>query len=86
MNNKKTLEVLSLIHGHNQDELDALRIARELVQKNIARQPMIKKREIEYLCPNCQNPCGYHTEYIENKPSHCKECGQVLDWSATHGN
>lgn len=86
MNYKKTLEVLSLIHGHNQDELDALRIARELVQKNIARQPIVKKLEIEYLCPNCQNTCGIRTEYTENKQSHCKECGQVLDWSEIHGD
>lgn len=54
----------------------ALRIAREVFQKQVPMKPVYDHRYAEMGCAFCGNSLGG----LEELPDYCPFCGQAIDW------
>lgn len=74
-------EAIKTLMNHTQyfvpnDDLDALYMAVEALEKEVAKEPTEIKteNEVKWLCPVCNSKVGD----IVNVDNYCKECGQKV--------
>lgn len=66
--------------GIYRKDLEALKMAVEVLEKQIPKKP-IEKSPWVYHCPNCDSK-KVEDVFIE-RFKFCRDCGQALDWSVT---
>lgn len=69
--------------------LEGTKMLCEALEKQIPKKPVLLANDgfdidqaATLCCPNCHEPI--HSDFIRDKdfkPNHCRECGQMLDWS-----
>lgn len=78
---EKAWELINSKHIETNDEIQivryAVRIARELVERDAPMLPLVFKDSID--CPKCRS-------YVFPPHEFCENCGQRLDWSVLNEN
>lgn len=88
MTNEEAIELITCVRREGTfsiAEFEAVKLAIQALEKQIARKPIKKHYEDDeespYIKYKCPNECGSKYQLFQKVERYCINCGQKLDWS-----